>query len=314
VPPIRQGEFLKSVQSLDTAPRSEKSITVRVAVYVKPAGTPPLPRTRCPMKFAAAVLTLALLSTSAHAALVERLGGLAYYDDVLDITWLADANYARTSGFDDDGRMTWDQAMHWAENLVFQGYDDWRVPTLFPVDGAVLSADRFSTNGTTDFGYGATGLGWVNSSGAIASEMGWMYYANLGNLGRCSPGNNSVCLEPPNFGLKNVGPFVGIADAPYWTNQNYNDSSAWVFEFAGGSQGPISKNATDPNYAWAVRDGDVGLAPIPIPAAVYLFGSALAGLGMLRPKRTKQASRLCRSVRAYPASLHHRQDSSTYSN
>jgi len=47
----------------------------------------------------AGLISLGLVS-SADAALVSRLGGLTYYDDVANLTWLADANYAQTSGYD----------------------------------------------------------------------------------------------------------------------------------------------------------------------------------------------------------------------
>ena len=40
----------------------------------------------------------------------------AYYDTELDITWLADANYAKTSGHDADGQMNWMNANAWAAN------------------------------------------------------------------------------------------------------------------------------------------------------------------------------------------------------
>ena len=43
----------------------------------------------------AGLLSFGVVST-ADAALVSRLGGLAYYDTVLNITWLADANFAKT--------------------------------------------------------------------------------------------------------------------------------------------------------------------------------------------------------------------------
>ena len=46
------------------------------------------------------------ISTKVNAALLSRLGGLAYYVDAANLTWLADANYAHTSGYDADGRMT----------------------------------------------------------------------------------------------------------------------------------------------------------------------------------------------------------------
>ena len=41
------------------------------------------------------------ISISANAALIERLGGLAYYDTEADLTWLADANAGAGSAFDD---------------------------------------------------------------------------------------------------------------------------------------------------------------------------------------------------------------------
>lgn len=64
----------------------------------------------------------------ANATLHDRGGGLIY-DDVLDITWLQDANYAQTSGYDGDGLMAWGDAVAWADSLVYGGYDDWRLPT-----------------------------------------------------------------------------------------------------------------------------------------------------------------------------------------
>ncbi|MES9991907.1 MAG: DUF1566 domain-containing protein [Candidatus Thiodiazotropha sp.] len=50
------------------------------------------------------------------------------YDSDQNLTWLQDANYARTSGHDSDGRMTWENAMSWASNLTYGGYNDWRLP------------------------------------------------------------------------------------------------------------------------------------------------------------------------------------------
>jgi len=103
-------------------------------------------------------------------ALVSRLGGLAYYDTEADLTWLADANYARTSGFDPDGIMSWVDANVWAAGLDFNGDtvpDGWRLATS-----------------DTCGGYNCTG-----------SEMGNLYYNVLGNsYGR----------------LTNTGPFINI--------------------------------------------------------------------------------------------------------
>jgi len=65
-------------------------------------------------------------SGSAQAALVDRGGGMLY-DTVLNVTWLQDANYAKTSGYDADGRMNWTQANTWANSLEYGGYSDWRL-------------------------------------------------------------------------------------------------------------------------------------------------------------------------------------------
>jgi len=57
----------------------------------------------------------------ANAALHDRGSGLIY-DDVLDITRLQNANYSGNT-------MTWDNAVNWVDNLVFQNYSDWRLPS-----------------------------------------------------------------------------------------------------------------------------------------------------------------------------------------
>jgi hypothetical protein len=70
-----------------------------------------------------AALSLAVIvgiSASVNAALVDRGVGMIY-DTVLDITWLQDANYAQTSGYDSDARMRWNDAVSWANQLEYGG-------------------------------------------------------------------------------------------------------------------------------------------------------------------------------------------------
>jgi hypothetical protein len=62
-------------------------------------------------------------------------------DDVTDLTWLADANYAQTSGYDTDGIMSWDDANAWAVSLNISGVTGWRLPKTKPIDG-ITSNDR----------------------------------------------------------------------------------------------------------------------------------------------------------------------------
>jgi hypothetical protein len=62
-----------------------------------------------------AIFVLLTLSHSTHAALLSRASGQAYYDTVLNITWIADANLADTNAFgvtgiNANGSMTWAKA------------------------------------------------------------------------------------------------------------------------------------------------------------------------------------------------------------
>lgn len=75
------------------------------------------------------VLFLAI-SGSAGAALFDRGNGLIYDDD-LNITWLQYANFAGAT-------MTWEDANTWAGDLIFQGYDNWRLPE-FDCSGSTCS-------------------------------------------------------------------------------------------------------------------------------------------------------------------------------
>ncbi|MBL8500649.1 MAG: hypothetical protein JNL77_08740 [Nitrosomonas sp.] len=47
----------------------------------------------------------------------------------IDITWLADADYAKTSGYDADGVMNWPDAKAWVAGLSIGGITGWRLPT-----------------------------------------------------------------------------------------------------------------------------------------------------------------------------------------
>lgn len=63
---------------------------------------------------------LLALSTGSQAALVQHSTDLIHDSDT-NITWMQNANL--------NGPMTWYEATDWANNLVYGGYDDWRLPS-----------------------------------------------------------------------------------------------------------------------------------------------------------------------------------------
>ncbi len=197
---------------------------------------------------------LAVVSFNTSAALIERLGGLAYYDDVADLTWLADANYAQTSGYDADGRMNWVDANTWAAGLTVGGVSGWRLADTLQPDASCESSGSISS------GHNCTG-----------SEMGDLFYNALGNAAGS---------------LTSTGPFSNVQSYRYWSATEFAPSTlyAWTFDMSNGYQNAHGKQLGN-FYGWAVQLGDV--SAVPVPAAVWLFGSGLLGLiGVARRKKT----------------------------
>ena len=58
------------------------------------------------------------------------------YDRERDLSWLRDANYAKTAGRSPDGQMTWYAAMSWVAGLSYGGVRGWRLPSAFNRDGS----------------------------------------------------------------------------------------------------------------------------------------------------------------------------------
>lgn len=190
----------------------------------------------------------------------------AYYDTALNITWLADANYAKTSNYaaaNSSGQMTWDEAKTWADNLVVGAYSDWRLPNM--VDSG--------SNGC-NFAYSGTDCGFNVS--ASTSEMAHLYYVTLGNKAYY---NTSGSGPQSGWGLSNTGPFSNVQPGFYWSGVEYAPSTTHAWNFYTGSGGQSYTNKRNELSAWAVRPGDV--AAVPEPESLALVGVGLAAL-MLR--------------------------------
>jgi len=90
-------------------------------------------------------ITLMLgITSQASATLIKRTDNLVY-DDISNITWLADVQYAKTSGFDDDSKMNWSDSMSWAADLDAFGFSNWRLASL--TEGKNLRSS------SSDFGF-----------------------------------------------------------------------------------------------------------------------------------------------------------------
>lgn len=186
----------------------------------------------CSMK---RVLSILLLFTfaSADAALIDRGGGFIY-DDVLNITWMQDADI---NGFD-----TWDNHAAWADGLSLIDpvrnvtWSDWRLPATPQPDASC--AEQLDPGG----GFPLQGHGL----GCTGSELGHLF--NVDGISPSSP-----------------GPFVNVGGGPgtgtYFSMEYEPDPTnfVWIVTSTNGDQGVTFKDTF--TLAWAVRDGDVGPDP-----------------------------------------------------
>lgn len=197
----------------------------------------------------AAGLLLSFNALTAQASLFDRGSGLIY-DDVSNITWLANASLAATNtfgvtGIDADGRMTWDTAQSWIAGMDaanYLGYSDWRLPTTIPA---------------------------IEGYSQTSSELGHLFYSELGG----TSGISIAASHNTDYALfSNVN-----SSLVYWSGTEYTGdpaARAWFFTAFIGYQNHNTKDT--PFYAWAVRPGDV--SAVPVPGAIWLFSSGLLGL------------------------------------
>lgn len=197
-------------------------------------------------RLAATFLAACAATGSAQAALLDRGGGLIY-DDVLNVTWLQDANYARTIGYDADGLMSAGAARNFIHDALYTygyydsvrdvTYKDWRLPSISPRSGLTSAAlppnlSEYDSNhepppidqvwqasprfdGQADTGFN------IRSQ---LSELAYMYYVNLGLLSQFNEDGSYVLdgngLPTSSFGLgtNSTAPFINVQNGVYVTS------------------------------------------------------------------------------------------------
>lgn len=183
----------------------------------------------------------------------------AYYDSRTQLTWLADANYIQTTGWEGpepipdnprqgaNGELDWQLASQWAAGLDVFGVTGWRLPTLTyqSVCETMPGATHAVCTRTVDGG----------------SEFGQLVHGTLGN------GAGS---------FTDTGPFRNVQPGGYWSNVMVSDLpglSAPVWYYASSSDSyDYASQMWDLHHAWAVRPGDVAIGHAPEPGSWLLAG------------------------------------------
>lgn len=162
------------------------------------------------------------------APFVDNGFGLIY-DRERNLTWLRDANYAKTVALSPDGQMSWDTAMRWVARLSYAGIRGWRLPTAYNSDG---SGPEVGENRTD-------------------TELGRLFTASRGLPGSVSADNfypYSIYWTSTEASEREAYAFrlLGLRQAPLVKDPFAADSVL-------GSAIPL----TDLVLAWPVHDGDV---------------------------------------------------------
>lgn len=235
--------------------------------------------------FLCSILFLLLMSGMAHATMVT-IGTATYNGTDYNLIWDDDNNGNSVVWLDYTNTVTtWANQVAWAGNLdsaltynidaqYSVTYDDtvWRLPST--VDGVYT----YEYDGTTTAGYNIT-----------TSEMGHLYYEELGNLGVYDTSGSFQS----GYGLTNTGDFENLVADWYWSGTEYafNTSGAWGFSMYIGLQNYGIK--TGGGYGLAVRSGQVSVstAPeepgtVPEPTTFLLFGLGILGITGVSRKKT----------------------------
>ncbi|HEY7290042.1 MAG TPA: hypothetical protein VH583_09420 [Vicinamibacterales bacterium] len=158
--------------------------------------------------------------------LIDRGSGLLY-DVERNITWLQDANYAKTVGRTADGQLNWYDAQAWVAGLSYRGITGWRLPDARAADGSGPREGENSADG----------------------EIGHLFLV---------AGQRT---SPEHLQLTNFQPYT-----IYWYRNEASSTEAYAYKLVGLRQGRLAKDPwggdlpvplTDQVLAWPVHDGDV---------------------------------------------------------
>jgi hypothetical protein len=185
--------------------------------------------------------------------LISRLNGQAIYDTDLNITWLANAEYAsqlNANYSSNQSYVTWNNAIDEIATLNSQnllGFSDWRLP-----------------KSTSNCGIGYN---------LACSEIGHLYYIELEGI--------SNTLTKGLFN-SNSTLFSNLQNNfNFWTSTEYPQPQSsmqgiYVFNTLGGFQSAFTKDSNVAN-AWLVRTGDVSPVPETSTYIMLVFGLGLFG-------------------------------------
>ena len=247
-----------------------------------------------------ACLILGLSSVNAQASLTVADNGLSVYDSGINASWTQDGNllgslessqgfnaivntiiandpiiYDLNNSYDNNGTGQYQLSI---SDFGYNGRVDWWAAQAF------VSYLNSLNNGS---GYGGSNH-WVLpstpdidtsiGSNINNSQLSELYYNELNAL--AYPGTNSndygILHQGSTVISGNAGPFSNAQADRYWFGTEFasDPTFAWFFNNYYGSQ--VYTNKDSQFFVWAVSPAQGN--PVPVPGAVWLFGTGILGL------------------------------------
>ncbi len=191
-------------------------------------------------------------------------------DNLTGSMWPKDGNYAMTSGYDTDGKMTWNNAIAYANNLTLCGYTDWRLPNLNELE-SLVNADvpdiAAWLNNTQGFTNVQSNDYWSSTTYVFETNKAWSISLNNGGYLNNGIKNSASYYVLPVRSGQNGNPDP-LYPANIWkTGQTkcYNASGTAITCTGTGQDGEIQAGVTWPNPRFtdngnsAVTDNLTGL-------------------------------------------------------
>jgi len=193
----------------------------------------------------------------------------AYYDTVLNVTWLKDANFAKTTSFpgaDSLGRMNWADANAWAAGLDVYGVTGWQLPSVLDTGKSQLGHLYRTTLGNALFNDVTNTGPFVNWQIKSPDSAHSVYWYNV----------------PPVIGLDGSNSLSGFTRSFKFVDLPSNHQGTCLR--CGDDFSPQSTLG----HAWAMHTGDV--APVPEPETYALMIIGLGALGVVARRKKRRAA------------------------